>query len=253
MNSSCCTTLSFDQITGDRVFPKKEEDTLLPSTWSAFLSWYQQEKGINACPLYDFIEGENAYLLIVCAGENLIICHRLPANRLNAMFNASLASSMNDPLTGALRKEHTKKEIENVLNEFVRNLTPFCMMFIDLDHFKRVNDIYGHISGDQVLSEISKTIKTSLREHDSFIRYGGEEFVAILQQTSLPMSLKVAEQIRKTVETTPIHTNGKILNLTVSIGITTPETSDTIFSIIDRADRAVYKAKRNGRNKIEYL
>jgi len=96
-------------------------------------------------------------------------------------------------------------------------------------------------------------MKLALREHDSLIRYGGEEFLAVLRQATLPVSLKVAERIRHAVQSLPVQVNGHSLEITVSIGITTPETSDTILSIIGRADNAVYKAKQNGRNRIEYL
>lgn len=229
-----------------------DDESGVPATWDAFLENYRNKVGADACPLFDLVEGESPYLLVVCNEEEKIVCHQLSADRLSAMLTSSIAASLRDPLTGALRKEHTAKEIETVLSEFVRYSTPFCLMFIDLDHFKRVNDIHGHLSGDQVLSEIGQNIKMSLREHDSLIRYGGEEFIAILRQASLPVGLKVAERIRMSIQSSPLYINGKYLELTVSIGITTPELSDTVHSIIERADSAVYKAKQNGRNRIEY-
>jgi len=254
LKSNCCTTLAFDPETGERVYPKiADGGSDIPSTWDEFLENYQNKQGIDACPLFDLVEGESPYLLVVCNEGEKIVCHRLPAERLSAMLESSVTASVNDPLTGALRKEHTAKEIETALSEFIRYSTPFCLMFIDLDHFKRINDTYGHLIGDQVPSDIGKKMKLALREHDSLIRYGGEEFLAVLRQATLPVSLKVAERIRHAVQSLPVQVNGHSLEITVSIGITTPETSDTILSIIGRADNAVYKAKQNGRNRIEYL
>jgi diguanylate cyclase (GGDEF)-like protein len=248
------TTLIFQQGTGERIFPKNEESySSYPLSWEEYLLWYQNKQGVDACPLYDVIEEETPCLLVVCNEGGHIICHQLPTEQLGNILRISTTSSVNDPLTGALRKEQTKKEVENVLNKFVRFATPFSIMFIDLDHFKKVNDAHGHLVGDHVLSEMGQRIKLALRENDRLIRYGGEEFIALLHQASLPVSLKVAERIRHAAQSLPILINGKSIELTLSIGITTPEFSDTVSSIIERADKAVYKAKQNGRNRIEYL
>lgn len=193
-------------------------------------------------------------MIIVSSEEDTIVCHYIPVSRLKNIIEISTSNSSYDPLTSALRKEHTHTEVAKNLNSFVQSSTPFCIIFIDLDHFKQVNDTYGHLIGDEVLSEISKRIKNGLREDDTLIRYGGEEFLAILQHSSLPIGLKVAERIIASINTLPvIAANDKKINMTVSIGITTPEQSDTTMSLIDRADTALYKAKRNGRNRIEYI
>lgn len=253
MNFLCCQTLTFDKKTGQRISPKNsDENNSLPFSWDEFISLYQLKQGIEACPLCDILYGEQPHMIIVCPEEDTIVCHRIPTSRLNNILELSNTASLYDPLTGAFRKEYTHSEIEKILGNFVQYATPFCIIFIDLDHFKHVNDTYGHLIGDQVLSEVSQRIKNTLREDDSLIRYGGEEFLAILQHASLPIGLKVAERIITAVNALPISVNGKKLNMTVSIGITTPERSDTVLSLIERADTALYKAKERGRNRIEY-
>lgn len=249
-----CQTLSFDKNSGKRISPKiLFEDDLVPSSWEEFVSLYQMQQGIEACPLCDILNEDQPHLIIVSSEEDKIVCHYIPVSRLKDIIEISTPNFFHDPLTGALRKEHTHTEVEKNLNCFVQSSMPFCIIFIDLDHFKLINDTYGHLIGDQVLSEISQRIKNSLREDDSLIRYGGEEFLAILQHSSLPIGLKVAERIISSINTLPIIVNDKKINMTVSIGITTPEQSDTPMSLIDRADTALYKAKRNGRNRIEYM
>lgn len=247
-------TLSFDRHSGKRISPKISiENDYLPSSWEEFLSLYRINKGIEACPLCDIITLEQQYVIMVSSGEGEIICHYIPLARLKNIVEISGSSSLHDPLTGALRKEHTHTEVEKNLYNFVQSSAPFCLVFIDLDHFKNINDTYGHSTGDEVLSEASRRIKNALRENDSLIRYGGDEFLAILGHSSLSAGIKVAERIISSISTLPIVVNDKKLNMTVSIGITTPERSDTTMSLIDRADEALYKAKRNGRNRIEYI
>ncbi|MCK9372115.1 MAG: GGDEF domain-containing protein [Sulfuricurvum sp.] len=254
MKSVCSQTLSFDKKTGKRVSPDPlQENDSLPSSWDEFMSLYQIKQGIKACPLCDILYDEQPHVIIVYPEEERIVCHCIAASRLKNLLELPDMNSLYDPLTGALRKEHAQMETEKNLRNFVQFSIPFCVIFIDLDHFKAVNDTYGHLIGDQVLSEISQRIKNTLREEDSLIRYGGEEFIAILQHASLPVGLKVAERIIGSVNALPITVEDKKITMSVSIGITTPERSDTGSSLIERADTALYKAKRNGRNRIEYL
>jgi diguanylate cyclase (GGDEF)-like protein len=123
----------------------------------------------------------------------------------------------------------------------------------DLDHFKKVNDTYGHLAGDFILVEVSKIIKGQLRDSDIFGRIGGEEFMILLAHTKKDDSLKVTNKLLKLISNYQFIYNDQIIPITISIGITSVLNDDTYLSIVNRVDKALYKAKQNGRNKIEYL
>ena len=125
-------------------------------------------------------------------------------------------------------------------------------MMLDIDHFKKINDTYGHLAGDFVLKEIAKIIKDSIRKSDICGRFGGEEFVIVLPNTKLSGAMKLAERIRETIQNHTFDFNGKKINVTVSIGITSVGVNDSYESLISRADEALYEAKEKGRNRIEY-
>jgi len=125
----------------------------------------------------------------------------------------------------------------------------FCCMMLDLDHFKQVNDTYGHPVGDQVLQEFAARCKRSVREVDLVGRYGGEELIILLPETDRPTSLQVAERLRASIAATPIKAGDKEIALTVSIGVATKdENTQQLETVIARADQAMYIAKHRGRN-----
>lgn len=126
-----------------------------------------------------------------------------------------------------------------------------CAFMLDIDHFKSVNDTYGHLAGDQVLRAVAQELSCSLRPSDMPVRYGGEEFTVFLPGATIENALMVAERIRSNIEKMKIALpSGQMLNITISIGVTERKDSDSVQSIIDRADQALYKAKEGGRNKI---
>jgi len=125
-------------------------------------------------------------------------------------------------------------------------------MMLDIDHFKKINDTYGHLAGDFVLKEIAKIVKNLIRKSDICGRFGGEEFVILLPNTKLSGAMKLAERIRETIQNHTFDFNGKKINVTVSIGITSVGVNDSYESLISRADEALYEAKEKGRNRIEY-
>jgi diguanylate cyclase (GGDEF)-like protein len=129
---------------------------------------------------------------------------------------------------------------------------PLSLMMVDIDHFKEVNDAFGHTEGDQVLREVSSLLRASVRKKDTVARYGGEEFILILPGASLEASAAIAERIRGLVENTPFEVGKARLNLTVSIGISNfpdhqPKSKE---ELIKMADLALYEAKRGGRNRV---
>ncbi len=162
--------------------------------------------------------------------------------------------SLYDSLTEGLYKNHGEARICNELKLYSRySENAFCVLIYDIDFFKKVNDTYGHLAGDLILKELSLRVKTILRDTDVFIRFGGEEFLILLPMTKTAGAMVIAKRILSiTASETFLFQNHKI-DVTVSIGITSPLKSDTIATLIARADEALYKAKTNGRNRIEYL
>lgn len=130
----------------------------------------------------------------------------------------------------------------------------FSILMCDLDHFKKINDAYGHDTGDLVLKGVTKTIKNMVREYDVVSRWGGEEFLILLIATDIISAGKTAEKIRDEIERTSITIDNLVLNVTASIGVTEYLKDFTISQNIINADEAMYKSKNNGRNKVtEYI
>ncbi len=160
--------------------------------------------------------------------------------------------SILDPLTGCYNKKEITILLERFLKEFLRYSNPLSVLMGDIDHFKRVNDTYGHLAGDFVLKEVSKTIKSSIRDSDACGRFGGEEFLILLPNTKLIGAMKLAERIKENVKNKEFIFEHKKIKVTISIGITSASKSDSVFSLIERVDEALYEAKRKGRDRIEY-
>jgi diguanylate cyclase (GGDEF)-like protein len=124
-------------------------------------------------------------------------------------------------------------------------------MMLDLDHFKQINDNYGHPLGDQVLQQFAKRCQSSVREVDLIGRYGGEELVILLPETDSETAILVAERLRASVEETPMKVSGQEFNVTVSIGVSRKdENTLELETLIARADQAMYIAKHKGRNRV---
>ncbi len=151
-----------------------------------------------------------------------------------------------DPLTGINNRRALDEKLhETILNENRKPLGT-CLLLFDLDHFKQVNDKFGHEVGDEVLSGLTHIVSQRLRATDQFFRFGGEEFAVIPSNTNLPSVLKLAENIREIVEQSQFPHN---IKMTISIGVANCKSGDDERSLFNRADRALYFAKQNGRNK----
>ena len=123
-------------------------------------------------------------------------------------------------------------------------------MMADLDHFKLINDNHGHLAGDKVLKEVAGRIKAGLREFDVVGRYGGEEFVILLENTSVHTAHQIAERIRLRIGSEPVHVAGHDMQVTISQGLALCSQGDDSHSVLSRADQAMYRAKQAGRNCI---
>lgn len=156
-----------------------------------------------------------------------------------------------DRLTGLLNRQAFDHEIAGEAARFQRYQRPFALLMLDLDHFKAVNDQYGHQIGDAVLAHVGETIARTLREVDVAARYGGEEFAIILPETDLATGEEIAERLRVSVAGSPARTAAGLLPITVSIGVSAcPEKASDADSLIRTADAALYVSKRNGRNRV---
>ncbi len=161
--------------------------------------------------------------------------------------------SMLDPLTKIANRKSFDEGIEKAIADASASHNPLCLVLVDIDHFKTFNDTYGHQTGDQVLRLVAMTLKSNIKGKDLAARYGGEEFVAILPSTDLDGALIVAENIRKAIQAKELlkrSTNEKLGRITASFGVAAFRQSDTVASLIERADRCLYAAKHAGRNRV---
>ncbi len=154
-----------------------------------------------------------------------------------------------DPLTGAFNRKAYNDRIEDEMERYLRYHRLFSVLLFDIDHFKNINDGYGHAIGDKCLQEITRRTKALIRQNDLLFRIGGEEFVVILPETDRTGALQVAEKLRKTIEFIDFILKKKTLKITISIGLTTVSTEDRkVSSLFNRVDAAMYEAKQKGRN-----
>ncbi len=161
--------------------------------------------------------------------------------------------SVRDPLTGLFNRRYLEESMELEMRRAVRNSRPLSVLMLDLDHFKRFNDSFGHDAGDTMLREFSTVLKGAVRGGDIACRYGGEEFALILPEASLEVSRARAERLRESVKHMNVHNRGQGLgNVTVSIGIAAfPEHGGDLETLLKAADSALYSAKGAGRDRVE--
>ena len=160
-------------------------------------------------------------------------------------------STLRDPLTGIYNRRFLDEFSPTFIATVKRRNTEAGILMIDIDFFKQVNDIYGHNVGDEVLKAVVRSISRSVREADIVVRFGGEEFIVLLQDINEKLVLEIAERIRSDVEKTDINIQGNIIRKTVSIGVSIfPKDSKNLWQCIKFSDVAMYSAKESGRNKV---
>jgi len=159
-----------------------------------------------------------------------------------------------DPLTGVLNRRALMERIEGEINRAVRGSAPLSLIFTDIDHFKQINDGYGHQAGDLVLRHFTEQLSGAARSYDFVGRYGGEEFMVCLSGANDHQAKLVAERMRKRVEemTIMLTKNTQSIRITASFGVASYEleSEESVDSLIGRADEAMYRAKREGRNRV---
>lgn len=157
-----------------------------------------------------------------------------------------------DPLTSLFNRRYFEDEVSKQILKAKTDGTPFSVLMIDADKFKNVNDTYGHKVGDKVLIELASTSERALRDKDIVARYGGEEFVVFLPGISAEQARGVADRLRESIASVVVYSDeNRPVSFTVSIGVSSFEISDNIDTLIKTADEALYRAKQNGRNRVE--
>jgi diguanylate cyclase len=185
-------------------------------------------------------DGEIKHLLITVQDvtERALTQHRL--RELN----------IRDQLTGAYNRRYLDMRLPEECRRHTRYERPLSVIMIDIDFFKKVNDLHGHEAGDRVLAEVAGKISGSIRKTDCLVRYGGEEFCCILPETPLNSACHLADRFRGTVESLPIVAGGTELRVTISLGVAEMCGDESPAELLKRADEGLYDAKQSGRNRV---
>ncbi|MFA6266930.1 MAG: GGDEF domain-containing protein [Pseudolabrys sp.] len=185
--------------------------------------------------------------------EERLNASKLEINELQVNLEAVRTESLTDPLTQLANRKFFDTTLDEAILFARDNNEPLSLMLTDIDHFKKFNDTFGHLTGDQVLRLVAMSVKQNVKGQDTAARYGGEEFAVILPNTTLRSAITVADHIRRAVMTKELmkrSTGEHLGRVTISIGVATLQPSDTGASLIERTDTCLYAAKRNGRNRV---
>jgi len=163
-------------------------------------------------------------------------------------LEAHISRSLTDALTGLPNRREFNDRLEERMSAWSRRRETFSLLMLDVDHFKKLNDQYGHVAGDQVLAAIGRAVRGAIRREDAVARYGGEEFAILLPSTSLEQATHAAEKVRAAVARAVVSHNDQRITATASGGVATIQTNERAEALLQRADAALYAAKAAGRN-----
>jgi diguanylate cyclase (GGDEF)-like protein len=166
------------------------------------------------------------------------------------LYRAALQTALRDPLTATGNRVALQQTLKREVDIAKRTLQPLSVLMVDIDHFKRINDSHGHIVGDQALIAVANALKDSLRNVDMVFRYGGEEFVVLLSNTSREAASMVGERLRMAVLGVQYLVENRAIEMSVSLGCATLLPGESMDSLLRRADSALYVSKREGRNRL---
>ncbi|MCE5362840.1 GGDEF domain-containing protein [Pseudomonas anguilliseptica] len=166
------------------------------------------------------------------------------------LYRAALQTALRDPLTETGNRIAMEQTLKREVDIARRNLQPLSVLMVDIDHFKRINDSHGHIVGDQALKAVASALKDSLRNVDMVFRYGGEEFMVLLSNTSREAASMVGERLRLAVLGIQYLVENRAIELSVSLGCASLLPGESMDSLLRRADNALYVSKREGRNRL---
>jgi diguanylate cyclase (GGDEF)-like protein/PAS domain S-box-containing protein len=184
------------------------------------------------------------------AGEDALLAAIVDVTAQKQVRDDLLQQATHDALTGLYNRRHVEDLLRNEVERAQRHARPLAVAMLDADHFKVINDSYGHPTGDDVLRVISERCRKTLRANDILARYGGEEFVVVFPETNLDEAGAVAERLRAAVAAHPIKVGDHTLDVTVSIGVAAYAPGHDVERLIERADAALYTAKQGGRNLV---
>lgn len=258
------TTLEVEELLG--IF-SRETAAVVPHTGVTYrLPEHNLELGIghrarHMCNYQLSLQGERLGELSLSAKHRFserdlvqieyLLCALVYPLRNAIRFQAIRNAAHRDPLTGLGNRGAMLDAMQREIQLARRNGSALSLLALDLDHFKRINDCHGHSTGDAVLQATAERMRTATRGTDLLFRYGGEEFVAVLAHTGKEHAIQVAERIRSAIACDPVAHGGERLNVTVSIGVATQDGAADHSVLFDRADAALYRAKRQGRNRVE--
>ncbi|HEV3373390.1 MAG TPA: PleD family two-component system response regulator [Xanthobacteraceae bacterium] len=174
------------------------------------------------------------------------------AERLRDNVQLSIEMAITDALTGLYNRRYMETHVGTLVDQAVARGKPLSVLILDIDYFKSINDTHGHDAGDDVLQDFAIRIRKSIRGIDLACRYGGEEFVVVMPETDMAVATMVAERLRRRIasEPFPIQKGARVIEVTISIGIAALGSGDDAAAVIKRADQALYRAKRDGRNRV---
>ncbi len=204
----------------------------------------------NALFACTFLEVEDEYIQYYIEQGNLYIPHLHLGTERILLFLKMKEKSRTDSLTGIYLRRYFLEKLEIEIKRAKRYKTKFHILMLDIDFFKKINDTYGHLVGDKVLIEISNTIQKNIRSIDVLCRYGGEEFIVLINNLSDEEVNGIAQNIREEISKIKFSTNNLSFFVTISIGISKYKESFNSDEIIATADKALYEAKKSGRNKV---
>ena len=189
---------------------------------------------------------------VIQFGPTAVFRYTITDESQEALLQQLYDASVTDALTGAHNREHLDSQLRSELSFARRHKADVSLAFFDVDHFKKVNDTYGHQAGDAVLVSLANAIRNMIRNEDVFARYGGEEFALILRGIDLAGAATVGERVRERIEAMRVNFEGKELTITVSVGCSSFTELDekTPESLVSIADKRLYAAKRSGRNRV---
>ena len=192
---------------------------------------------------------------LLCAKVKVVSERSKLQRELKNKLRVAIEYSAHDALTGLYNRRYFERRLREESAHARRHKRPFALVIVDIDHFKLVNDTYGHEDGDRVLKHVAELIEGSLREDDIACRYGGEEFVLLLRATAGPAARVVANRLRASFQGKGIALGEKneMRHITFSGGVAAADERNNFNcdNIVDRADKALYRAKRTGRNRVE--
>jgi diguanylate cyclase (GGDEF)-like protein len=217
---------------------------------AVYLTWSRREITI-ALQFWTAV----AFVILLVVFAFLFVLMRSAARQVETAEAELEAMAITDPLTGLVNRRHVMEQAIDECARFARQrekgipTAPVGFIMADIDHFKSVNDTFGHLAGDEVLRGVASRIRSATRRYDIVGRYGGEEFLAVLPHTDVDETRAVAERLWQLVREAPIDGHGVTVNVTISVGYTSA-CDDDVNAAIHRADEALYRAKREGRDRI---